>query len=321
MAACASTFEGPEKKLEIILSEPRPDLRDNSDRRWHRVVAASGAEVISQISSGEMDAYLLSESSLFVWPDRILMITCGKTVLLKAVPEILKIVGLQNVAMLFYERKNLMFPSDQPADFESDVEMLTPYFQGKSYRLGPANADHVHLFFSSHARIEPTTDVTLQILMSDLSPVTARQFFAENGSAAQIEQHCGIDCLYSGMQTDSHLFFPAGYSLNGIRDERYYTVHVTPQKSGSYTSFETNVIEPDYGPVTAQVVDAFRPGRFTLVLTSSMDPDSIGLHRTVPGAVSGYRVLEKSYHEFDCGYAVTFFNCTREQDQPRDLAS
>ncbi len=315
MAVFASAFEGPEKKLEIILAASQPNLRDTSDGRWHRVVAASGAEVISSIASADLDAYLLSESSLFVWPDRILMITCGKTVLLRAVPEILKIVGRANVAMLFYERRKLMFPSDQAADFEADAEMLNSHFPGKSYRLGPANDDHVHLFFSSHKRIEASMDATLQILMTDLSPVMARRFFAGNGSAAQIEKKSGIGSLYSGMRIDSHLFFPGGFSLNGIRKADYYTVHVTPQKEGSYTSFETNVIEPDYSPTVAKVIGAFRPGRFSLVLTSSMEPGLNHLHRNVSGRIPGYGILEKSYHEFDCGYAVTFFNCIRNELQ------
>ncbi len=315
MAACASAFEGPEKKLEIILFTVQPDLRDNPGNRWQKVAAASGAEILSQVSSPSLDAYLLSESSLFVWADRILMITCGRTVLLRALPEILKIVGRGNVAMVFYERKNLMFPEEQPADFEADVSILNEYFPGKSYRLGPANADHVHLFFSSHAEIDASRDVTLQILMSDLSRDTARRFFADNGSAERIAARTGIEALYSGMQIDSHLFSPAGFSLNGVCDTRYFTVHVTPQRNGSYTSFETNTIEDDYAPVVAGVLDIFRPERFSLVLTSTMDPHSRRLHHTLPDRAPGYRALEKSYHEFNCGYAVSFFNCGRSADR------
>ncbi len=309
MAACASVFEGPEKKLEIILFSAQPHLRENAGNRWRQVAAASGAEVLSRISSSALDAYLLSESSLFVWEDRILMITCGRTVLLRALPEIIDIVGRRNVAMVFYERKNLMFPAEQPADFEADVSVLSEYFPGRSYRLGPANADHVHLFFSSHARIEPGQDVTLQVLMSDISQEAARRFFAENGSAEQIAARTGIDALYNGMHIDSHLFTPAGFSANGVSGSRYFTVHVTPQKSGSYTSFETNVIEADHGRVVKEVVDIFRPDRFSLVLTSSMDPDCRPLHRSLSEPAPGYGALEKSYHEFHCGYAVTFFNC------------
>jgi S-adenosylmethionine decarboxylase len=311
LAACASAFEGPEKKLEIILFSAQPGLRENTEQRWRQVAAASGAEILSQISSSSLDAYLLSESSLFVWEDRILMITCGRTVLLRALPRILDIVGRHNVAMVFYERKNLKFPAAQPADFEADAAMLGEFFPGRSYRLGPANADHVHLFFSSHAKIEATQDATLQILMSDLSADTARPFFAGNGSAGRIVSETGIEALYSGMKIDSHLFTPAGFSVNAVRNARYFTVHVTPQKRGSYTSFETNVIEEDYSRVTSAVVDIFRPERYTAVLTTSMDPDCRVLHRTLTEPAPGYDTLERSLHEFNCGYAVTFLNCGR----------
>jgi S-adenosylmethionine decarboxylase len=308
LAAVATAFEGPEKKLEIILFYAQPGLRGNTEQRWRRVAAASGAEILSRISSASLDAYLLSESSLFVWDDRILMITCGRTVLLRALPEILDIVGRQNVAMIFYERKNLMFPAAQPADFETDAAMLTDYFPGKSYRLGPANADHVHLYFSSHAKIEAVQDATFQILMNDLAPESVQPFFAGNGSARGVVSRTGIEALYEDMNIDGHLFSPAGFSVNGIRDDRYFTVHVTPQQSGSYTSFETNVIETDYSRVLTAVIEIFRPERFTVVLTSSMDPRCRPLHRTLPARLPGYRILEKSRHEFDCGYAVTFFS-------------
>ena len=72
-----SKFEGPEKKLEILLAPRHPGLREAAEEQWHRVAAASGASVISTLTGDALNAYLLSESSLFVWDDRILMITCG----------------------------------------------------------------------------------------------------------------------------------------------------------------------------------------------------------------------------------------------------
>ena len=47
----AIKFEGPEKKLEIILYRPLKNLRNPSSGSWKRVVAASGAEIISKISN------------------------------------------------------------------------------------------------------------------------------------------------------------------------------------------------------------------------------------------------------------------------------
>lgn len=311
----APKFEGPEKKLEIILSEPQADLRSNADGRWNRVVNSSGAEIISSKSNSYLDAYLLSESSLFVWADRILMITCGQTTLLNSIPEILGIVDKQNVAQVFYERKNFMYPQDQPSDFEDDVAYMERYFPGKSYRLGPANDDHVHVFYSSHDVAAAEQDATLQVLMQDLDPAVSALY--RRGGALTKEQvfhDSGLDRIFPGMDTDSHLFAPYGYSINGILDNWYFTVHVTPQPDGSYASFETNVLENDFSEVVARVLSLFNPQRFSLVLTTSMDEQCLDLHPTVNSSVTGYNATEKSLYEFDCGYTVTFFNYVMKWD-------
>ena len=102
-----ANFEGSEKKIEIILAEPQQNLRDHSDGRWRRVVRASGAEILNCVSTAELDAYLLSESSLFVWEYRLVLITCGRTTPVRAVPEILEFIDRERIAFLFYESKIL----------------------------------------------------------------------------------------------------------------------------------------------------------------------------------------------------------------------
>ncbi|MBS0012620.1 MAG: hypothetical protein KFF46_01515 [Desulfobacterales bacterium] len=308
-------FEGPEKKLEIILAAPDPALRSNEDGRWNKVVAASGAEIVSVISGPDMDAYLLSESSLFVWADRVLMITCGKTTLIKAVPELVQTIDKDRIAFFFYERKNLMYPQYQPADFESDVAMLTEFFKGKSYRLGPANHDHVHIFYASApdpaAVAEGDEDETLELLMHDLDPEVLKAFIPKPGeTAAEIEARTGIDRLYPDMETDHFVFEPYGYSMNRISGQHYATIHVTPEESGSYASFETNVAESDYHEKIQQIMEVFKPGRFSLVFTEAISDRDPGEGK-VPKKIAGYRRSEKSLYEFDSGYAVLFSNFHR----------
>jgi S-adenosylmethionine decarboxylase len=75
-----------------------------------RVVRASGAEILNCVSTAELDGYLLSESSLFVWEERLLLITCGQTTPVRTLPEILEFIDRDRIAFLFYERKNLNFP-------------------------------------------------------------------------------------------------------------------------------------------------------------------------------------------------------------------
>lgn len=307
-------FEGPEKKLELILSEPDPQLRSNKDGRWNTVVHASGAEIVSRISSQSMDAYLLSESSLFVWDDRVLMITCGKTTLVKAVPELIRTIKSDRIAFFFYERKNLMYPQAQPSDFEADVAGLAQHFAGKSYRLGPANHDHVHIFYaSSPGKNLPSTpeeeeDETLELLMHDLDPAVLRAFIPQDGEkSSDIEARTGIDRLYPYMTSDSFVFQPCGYSMNRILGGQYATIHVTPEQDGSYASFETNVAEPDYSERIGQILEIFKPARFTLVFTEAVSERDPGQGK-LPGKIPGYRRSEKSLYEFDSGYAVFFSN-------------
>jgi len=313
MQSCTAHFEGPEKKLEIILFSRQEGVRSSANGCWEKVVRSCRADIVSRMANEMMDAYLLSESSLFVWEDRVVMITCGQTNLINAVPSIVDIVGRENVAMVFYERKNQMFPDRQQTDFEADMAEMGKYFQGKRYRLGPANHDHVQLFYSSHGKVPPGNDATLQVLMHELSPSAMEMFSREKaGSAVQAAVLYRLTGLYDGMKADSHFFSPFGYSLNGICRDLYYTVHVTPQREGSYASLETNVTADGYRGVIKEMVSVFKPGRFSVLMTASMDPDNQCFHKSAAAEIPGYSVTEKSGYEFDCGYAATFLTHKRD---------
>jgi len=315
-------FEGPEKKLEIILRRPDTTLRDNSDGRWTRVVQASGAAIISRLPGGRVDAYLLSESSLFVWDDRVLMITCGDTTLIDAVPPILSLVGLANVATVFYQRRRLMFPALQPqaVDFEAEAARLNRWFKGRSYRLGPANRDHVHVFVAAPASLRPAGDMTVELLMAGLSPACAALFDAcraqSQTTRAVLER---IEGLAGEFKTDAHFFTPQGYSLNATRSGTYCTVHVTPQSKVSYASFESNLIQDSYEDTMAELIDVFRPDRFSLVITRSSDLKRSSDLDRLCRPPRGYQVTETSHCEFDIGYEILFANLIRISNPAPDF--
>jgi len=307
-------FEGPEKKIKVSLSAPQEGLRSNSDGRWSRIVNASSARIISSISTDCLDAYLLSESSLFVWEDAVLIITCGKTNPVNAFHEIIDAVTEKSVASVFYERKNFMFPREQPSDFEKEIKSIADRFPGKSRRHGPADRDHIHSFYSSPVNTALNPDDTLQLLMHDLDPSVMEFFSIKNTNTSdQARKKSGLDQLYPYMATDCHLFAPYGFSLNGIFEHQYFTIHITPQREGSYASFETNVREKNYTKVTEKVLSIFKPGRFTTVHMTNVNDSRFALNNDAMDVISGYRVAERNIKKIECGHTVTFMNLVKQE--------
>ena len=86
-------------------------------------------------------------------------------------------------------------------------------------------------------------------------------FFDANASG---EQWCAHDVR--GFEVDDYLFEPSGYSLNALRDDSYWTLHVTPERDGSYASFETNVaLGAELDSVASRLLEIFKPRSFDLV--------------------------------------------------------
>ena len=313
-------YEGHEKKIDLMLSAPLNGLRDNHDGRWERVVEASLAKIISKISTRHLDAYLLSESSLFVWDDRIVMMTCGQTRLIDAIPEMIRITGHDRIARLLYERKHPVYPREQPASFEKEVTKLETYFPGRYDRLGPKGEDHIHLFQSSPGAGNEDRGLLLQLLMYDLAPSVIDLFITPSEKISELKTipWCAEEIL-PGVIWDSHFFSPAGFSMNGISGDTYLTIHVTPQKNSSYSSFETNMIFSDFPAVVRNVISLFKPGRFSLGFTSKTTPLTFPESFSLADLNRVYHESHRSRQRFDDGCEMIFLNYSCSRGQPNGL--
>lgn len=82
---CVGYFEGPEKTLEVVFRSDKgvsEGLRALSRQKIDHLCTKAKCTILSQISNSHMDAFVLSESSLFVYRHRLVMKTCGTTTLL-----------------------------------------------------------------------------------------------------------------------------------------------------------------------------------------------------------------------------------------------
>lgn len=311
-------FEGPEKKVEVAVVDGFASLRSFGHSFWDQIVQAAQAQILSTKSNEFFDAYLLSESSLFVYDSFVTMITCGRTRLVDAVVAMLERIPKEAVAACIYERKREHFPQHQPTTFHDDAATLAQLFDGQALRFG---AEHEHAVYMFHAapdfRPDPE-DVTLEVLMHGIPEHRAREFRPDaSAPSADLASSLGLDRLCSAAQRDAasnwvvdeYLFTPAGYSLNGMLGPSYVSLHVTPEEIGSYASFETNLdFRADPAALVQQVITRFEPESFDLVC---FVPDDAPLSVAVPG----YH-LRRVIQEPLAGYHVTFQHFFQASEKP-----
>jgi S-adenosylmethionine decarboxylase len=97
MACSSSTtgFEAFERRLELSFSvEPEKEgLRALSKSQLEEILEPTKINIISFYSNEFVDSYLFSESSLFIYPHKLILKTCGKIKLLRSIPPLLKVAG------------------------------------------------------------------------------------------------------------------------------------------------------------------------------------------------------------------------------------
>ncbi len=299
-------FEGSEKKLEVVFSSAVGDLRAKENVFWQELVAKAKAKIISQMNSDYCDAYLLSESSLFVWQDRLTLITCGQTALVDAAKFILNRMGSDNIESFIFERKNEYFPEHQPTYFAQDTKELNRLIPGKSLRFGNADEHHLFLYHMDKAYKPKNKDSTLEVLMYDLDSSVLELFQNGKLSPEEIREQSGVANILPGFTVDDYVFTPYGYSLNALRGSEYFTIHVTPQEQSCYVSFETNAnVESEYQEVLHSVLEVFRPKSFDTIY---FNPSEYVLVE-----VPSFEQKSFVHGGESCGYRVTYSHFFQKQ--------
>lgn len=279
-------FEGPEKRLEFVFRPktsasvvPSRGLRLITKSDWQAMCTVARCNIISQTSNQYCDSFVLSESSLFVYPTMVMIKTCGTTALLQAIAKIIEYGERYNleVAQVLYSRKNFLFPTVQPEvhrDWSNEVALLDTHFDGQSYVFGSTNQDHWNLYYCDYTDGEPLLPLSQDhsvppslasrrnaaesplesnfcIMMQGLASDVSAQFYKREDQGDQ-DKFPGMDTLIDfddeegepvvngETLTDEFNFTPCGYSMNGLKGKSFYTIHVTPEAHCSYASFETN---------------------------------------------------------------------------------
>ena len=298
-------FEGPEKKIEIGVGTKGPNLCELGPSFWAERVQEAGAVILSTISNRELVAHLLSESSLFVYPHRVVMITCGRTNLAAAAETMLR-AWSKDVDFFIYERKNEHFPEYQPTSFLNDAQRLANLRPAQGQRFGSADGHRIQILSSTDTQQPDPEERTLEVLMHGIHPEAAAMFGRERARGPRFE---AFKALFQDFIVDEHWFEPTGYSLNAIRGPHYLTIHVTPEQIASYVSFETNLpFGESAQPWVQRVRDVFAPQALDVMTFSSqpLEPLCLDEHHTV-----GW-----TEDRLPCGYWVSFRHLERVRQKP-----
>lgn len=185
----SNAFEGPEKLLELWFEPPKGEskgLLDVPRKVWEAMLDLVHCKVLSILSYTNVDAYVLSESSLFVYSDHLVLKTCGTTTLLEGVPSILSIVKEHTAlnpecSRVFYSRRSFLFPDKQIGPHRSwseEVKALKEHFPlGQSIACGPSKAERWHLFMYSNNTASTPAKPSLEMMMTGLDTTACDLFF------------------------------------------------------------------------------------------------------------------------------------------------
>ncbi|TMW97761.1 hypothetical protein EJD97_005020 [Solanum chilense] len=293
----ASGFEGFEKRLEIHFSGDDPAIEMGGFRQLdfdslEQVLHAVQCTVVSAVSNQYFDSYVLSESSLFVYPTKIIIKTCGTTQLLKSIRPFIHFACQMGLIITEcrYTRGNYIFPKAQPyphTSFKEEIsylqDQLPKHLCYRKASVMPSKfTSHSWHVFSACDKFYPipipNDQYTVEICMTDLDRVLARKFFKNpDTTGKQMTEVTGIGEIIPSALICEFAFDPCGYSMNGIDGDRYSTIHVTPEDGFSYASYEcvgSVYDEDDIGRILKKVVQVFRPGTMSVSISCSSSSSS-----------------------------------------------
>jgi len=300
-------FEGSEKKIEIIFSTKTPSLLKKPASFWKDILKSARAEIISNLKSPWLNAYLLSESSLLIWTNRLVLITCGQTLLSQAFIKILKAFPKDQIKLYFFQRKNEFFPYNQKSSFYKDLERIEKPAPGKAYRFGSLHDHHFFLFYNETGYKSPRPDQTLEILFYDSKTIKD----TSKKTIARLKK--SLKNIFKDFKLQDHFFKPSGWSLNAVKEEFYYTIHITPEKPFFYISFETNMSEIKSTSLIKKILPLFKPLNFDLIFFQSQHDPSFKLDlKSFQPRSSFYKNLNNSYHV----YYKTFYSKPPQDQKP-----
>ncbi|GAB4828965.1 hypothetical protein Ancab_018625 [Ancistrocladus abbreviatus] len=292
-------FEGYEKRLEMSFFEPSifvdPEgkgLRALTKAQLDEILGPAECTIVDSLSNDNVDSYVLSESSLFIYPYKIIIKTCGTTKLLLAIPPILRLAATLSLGI-----KSVCYFGKLGAGSKA-------YVMG-----GSAKPQKWHVYVASAEKTISYNPVyTIEMCMTGLDRGKAGVFYkSQSSSAAVMTDLSGIRKILPDSEICDFEFNPCGYSMNAIEGAAISTIHITPEDGFSYASFEAVGYDPqtvNLNQLVERVLNCFLPSEFSIAVHADVAAKILEFNCLLD--VHGYSREEESTEELGVGGSIVY---------------
>jgi|JI10StandDraft_1071094.scaffolds.fasta_scaffold66051_3 S-adenosylmethionine decarboxylase len=241
-------FEGSEKKIEISLKPGTRSFRSLTQTQIRQLVAAAHTKIVSSMKTESCDAYILSESSLFLFDDRLVMITCGTSNLIQSALQALEWFSVSDIQIFLFKRQMELQPWLQPTTFHEDAAKLSRIFPGKLLIQGEGEQQ---IFAFVYGVGKPSNRIGLEILLKGIRQDWYPGFQDPRFTVAE------------------HHFTPSGYSMNAVAGTcEYFTIHLNFLKDGLNASFQGSFEADQIPDIISHVSEKFSATQTRIFLTT-----------------------------------------------------
>jgi S-adenosylmethionine decarboxylase len=229
-----------EERLDFFFADSKSNLLNYDLSFWEKLLTPAKIKIVSEKRSKDIAAFILSESSLFVLQNRVLVITCGASDVLALTRSMLQNFEHSNFNFLTYQRRGLVPPADKV--FENTQKNISEIVKSRFESVTRFEA--LSLFHKKDKLAFENVPISIQILIFDPDQNRLKSFL-QSSSAQRIKAIFANDQggHLQDFAVDSHDFEPIGYSINAIKALGFYCFHFSPDGPSPYISFELNTFE------------------------------------------------------------------------------
>ncbi|KII65887.1 S-adenosylmethionine decarboxylase proenzyme [Thelohanellus kitauei] len=307
MVVADDFFEGAEKVLQLSIAvESGKGLLELQKEEWDKILDLMGAKILSKCSVDNADSYVLNESFMFVSKDTFIAKTCGLSTLLSALPLIKSVIETRSdrwsISNVLYCRKSFARPLDQKYPHnspEAEKDYTFAHFpEGSWFDFGTNHHTNGWSIFVYNNKILDGYfgGTRVELNMYNFDQQTCEMFSRSTYSNPDVEMRkaAEIEKLMPKATLDDHAFEPCGYSVNGLRGSDYFTLHVTPQISCAYASFETNLSLAEDQGACFRILNVLKPKSF--IMTIICPPIyEVNAQSLIRGLGQVYEIKKKEY--------------------------